>query len=226
MTFSPAQIIRAQELRHSGPDERVEFVTELVIGLVWTLDNKRELAHIWGIGPREINRLGRAADASVISKIRDPEELRSKLMEQAHFVVSDAMQKKKPFVDKNGNIVLAPDPDHKAALQGINQIYKMSGLDKVQPEEPDAGKYAGHDLDHLLAIAQKKLLPEGQPLESLDIQTEGEEADEEEAEAVEVAISNPDRRRGSEERIRGANTRRDRDPTGRGRGLSQEGRET
>lgn len=226
MTFSPAQIMRAQELRHADIEDQVEYVQELIIGLKWTIENRRELGGIWDIGPRKIGELGRRADALIISRIRDPEELRNKLMEQAHFVVSDAMEKKKAFVDKLGNIVLTPDPDHKAALQGINQIYKMSGLDKVKPIEPDESKYAGHDLTQLLAIAQKKLLPEGQVLESLDIQTEGESADEEEVEADKVTVPNPDRRYSSEERIRGGNTRRDRDPTGRGRGLSQEGRET
>ena len=226
MTLTPAQVALAQELKHASHTDLVEFVTELVIGLKWTIENKRELGHLWGMGPRELGRIGREADAAIFSKIRDPEELRSKLMEQAQFVVTDCLQKKKHFVDKNGNIVGTPDPDHKAAFSGLQFIAKMAGVDKPKVADEVTGKYSQKNVAELLAIAQSKLLPEGQPLSGLEIEAVGEEAHEEEVEADKVAVPNPDRRHSSEERIRGGNTRRDRDPTGRGRGLSQEGRET
>lgn len=226
MTLTPEQVALAQELKHASSEAKGEYVKQLIVQLVWTLDNRRELGHIWDVGPRTINRIAQRANAIILSQIEDPEDLRQKLKEQAMFVVTDCLQKKKHFVDKNGNIVGTPDPDHKAAFQGLQFIAKMAGVDKPPPAEDSTGKYSHNNVAELLAIAQSKLLPEGQPQVGLEIEAEGEEAHEEEAKPDKVAVPNPDRRHRGEERIRGGNTRRDRDPTGRGRGLSQEGRET
>jgi hypothetical protein len=211
MTLRPELIDQALLLRHGDEEARAEFIKQLTTELLWTADNQREVGRYWGIGPRALGALSNRANAMMIASISDPEALRAKLIEQVSFIVADAMQKKKPFLDKTGDIVMAPDPDHKAALMGVAFIAKVTGLDKPRPMAPE-DDYKGQSLAELIAAAQQKLLPEGQSL-SLEIQAEGEANVEERNEDSETAVPDRGRRYNRPKWLRPGDSGSDRDPT-------------
>jgi hypothetical protein len=235
VSLTPDDRLRAQELKHSDQELKLALVRELIVELRWDTHAVSATAAIWGMSPSEVHKLSSLAHNLILSAMVDPNELRAALIAKIGFVSEDALRKKKPFIDKTGSIVLAPDPDHKSALAGLALIAKIAGVEGRPPNEDD---YSKKSLDELLNIAKKKLLPQGQPRgitndkqsrsgDPDEILTTGEESNI--GAGVQAAHNQVSESgagfRGSpgQERVRGRGSRGDRDPTGLGRGRRPEG---
>lgn len=229
MTLNPEDLLRAQELKHADQEGKLSLVHELIVELRWDVRAARDLASAWGMSPSDIQKLSSLAHGLILSAMRDPQELRSSLIAKIHFVAEDALRKKRAFLDKTGSVVLAPEPDHRSALNGLALIAKITGLD--QNANPHGDDYGNKSLDELLNIAKRKLLhaPTKGPAYGQDrtepdeVITTGEESGVPAAQR-EFPPSDPDSGGPSTQgRIRGRGTRGDRDPTGQRRGHRPEG---
>ncbi len=244
MSLTPDDIMRMQELRHADKEAKCSLVRELMVELRWDASAARDAVELWAMSPSDVEKLAVFAHSLIIAAMGDPRELRSIFISKLCYVAESALRKKKPFLDKTGAVVLAPDPDHKAAVAALDKAAKYAGLEEATPTDD----YGTKSLDELMHIARRKLLPSAQPkglindkqskFDSDEILTTGVPAT---GGARSSASSTADvqapllsfeehpvpdtdsRRSNSTERVRGRGSRGDRDPTGRGRGRRPEG---
>ena len=248
MSLTPEDIERAQELKHADNEAKLDLVRELLVELRWTPQSRRLLCTMWNMGAAEIYRMGMLAQSLILSQMTDPDELRATLIAKATFITEDALRKRRPFLDKEGNVVMAPDPDHRSGLNGLMFIAKLAGVLDGPPKDR-RDDYANKSLDELIEMAKKKILPAPQPrgttndsqTRDIEIITAGEGpgpagssggggqrapssagAAAHKERAVSVPDDSPGRDDGSR-RVRGRNSRSDRDPTGQKRDRRSEG---
>lgn len=115
--------------------KRVEYIADLIVQVKWIPGRThKDLAVIWGITRAAVRQYSSEAYRQFKSKLGEPEELRNALLEKLDFVVTSAMAAKQPFLSKDGVVVYADRPDHKAATQGILGLAELAGL-KVRKHE-------------------------------------------------------------------------------------------
>jgi hypothetical protein len=165
--FEPHHYEQIDRLRHADHISKLDFIQELIVELHWSPRHKRELAQSWRMSALDVHRMGCEAQGLIMTAMRDPDELRAAIVGKMNYVVETAVHKKRAILDKDGNVVMVPDPDLKAAVAGLGQIARITGIDKTPPSRV-VKDYQRMDLQQLLEVAQRKLLPEGGAPKDLD----------------------------------------------------------
>jgi len=161
-TLTPEDLFRADELRHASDEARAEYIRELIIGLRWEAPTARKLAEHWAVGAPEMSRLGRLARGLIAAALEDPDAIRKEILAKVHYVVTDAMAAKKAMLDKTGEVILVPQPNHVAALKGLELLARVAGVDQPKQVEPER-EYDKKTLAELLELAAKALPPKHPP---------------------------------------------------------------
>jgi diphthamide synthase (EF-2-diphthine--ammonia ligase) len=110
----------------------------------------KELAIIWGVTPESVKRHTSEAYRRFKATIRDPDEIRGAIIERLDAVMTMAMNHKRPYITREGDVIYADDPNYNAAVNAAKQISALCGLD-VRKVEHTHKEYETADLSELLA---------------------------------------------------------------------------
>jgi hypothetical protein len=225
--LEPQDFAWAQQIKDADKEDRVDFVYELQVKLRWFgKETIRDLAAVWGLGIPTIEDYAKQARRNVIKMHEEEYRERARAVfreseDRIRYIANDALRNRKAIQDQDGIIQMVPDKKHNVALAAESILLRMYGV-----AAPTSGQHPATPGEGLDVRELDKLLEQGRKAGIIaspspkQIETTGEAY---EVEGIEVALPSTNRRRGSEERVHGGRSRRDRDPTGQGRGKGQAG---
>jgi hypothetical protein len=129
---------------------QVNFCYELIVANRFVPGKTiKELAVIWGVSVDAVKRHSSEAYRRLKADIRDPEEIRGAIIQRLDTVMSMAMNHKKPYLTKEGEVIYADEPNYNAAVAAAKEIKALVGLD-IRKIEHSHKEYETADLPELL----------------------------------------------------------------------------
>ncbi len=146
----------------SGDHEKVAFIVMLIREFRYDgYKTVQRLARLWGVETSVVTSLHQQAMLAIQTHIMEhAPSLPYKILEQVEYVVSSAMNAKKPFMTKTGEIVYADSPDHRAAITGLKTVMDAIGMGKKDsPLNISPDQFESHSLEELLKLAVESARP-------------------------------------------------------------------
>ena len=163
--LTPEEEEEAMKLVGSSPDEKVEFIFELNRHFRFEPQlTSKALAEIWGLSVQRVRQYGQDAKRHYRWMAKhsevDPEVFRAELDDAFQVLRDKAVNAKKPFMTKEGEIVYADQPDVKSAIMAQRARAELAGINgggTPRRSKDDKG-YAGLSDQEILEKAQQIVL--------------------------------------------------------------------